>query len=141
MIRYICTIDVPMKRLIIIGSLLSAIAVMLGAFGAHALKSVLSITELQTYETGVRYQFIHSIGIILIAILYHIQPSKLLLRAGMFLYLGILFFSFSLYLLALKEVLGISSWTFLGPITPIGGVFFITGWVLTAWSFLSTRHE
>jgi uncharacterized membrane protein YgdD (TMEM256/DUF423 family) len=59
----------------------------------------------------------------------------------MFLYLGIIFFSFSLYLLALKEVLGISSWTFLGPITPIGGVFFITGWVLTAWSFLSTRHE
>lgn len=141
LIHYICTIDVPMKRLIIIGSLLSAIAVMLGAFGAHALKSVLSITELQTYETGVRYQFIHSIGIILIAILYHIQPSKLLLRAGMFLYLGILFFSFSLYLLALKEVLGISSWTFLGPITPIGGVFFITGWVLTAWSFLSKRHE
>lgn len=130
-----------MKRLIVIGSLMSALAVILGAFGAHALKSVLSQTELQTFETGVRYQFIHSIGILIIGILYHIHPQKLLLRAGLFLFLGILFFSFSLYLLALKEILGISSWTFIGPITPIGGLFFIAGWVLTAWSFLRSQHD
>ena len=130
-----------MKKLIIIGSIMSAIAVMIGAFGAHALKPLMSASELQTYETGVKYHFIHSLGILLIAILYSLHPHKRLLTAGYFLLFGILFFSFSLYLLALRQSLGIENWTFLGPITPIGGLCFIIGWSLTCWSFLSYKND
>lgn len=130
-----------MKKLILLGSVMSAIAVIIGAFGAHALKPHMSVSELQTFETGVKYHFIHSLGIIIIGILYHIHPNKNLKRAGNLLFLGIVFFSFSLYLLALKEFLGISNWTFLGPITPIGGLSFILGWSYTFWSFLTYKND
>lgn len=130
-----------MKKLILIGSALAAMAVIIGAFGAHALKPYMSATELQTFETGVKYHFIHSLGLILLGILYHIHPNKNLKRAGNLFAIGILFFSTSLYLLALKETLGITSWTFLGPITPIGGLCFIIGWSLTFWSFLSFKND
>lgn len=138
---YICFIVNDMKKLILIGSICSALAVMIGAFGAHALKPLMNANELQTFETGVKYHFIHSLGILLIGILYFINPNKLLIRAGYFLTFGILFFSFSLYLLALKQSLGIASWTFLGPITPLGGLCFIIGWGLTFWSFLKYKHD
>lgn len=130
-----------MKKLIIIGSIMSAIAVIIGAFGAHALKPLMSATELQTFETGVKYHFIHSLGILILAILYSTHPNKKLITAGYFLFVGILFFSFSLYLLALKQTLGISHWTFLGPITPLGGLSFIIGWGLTCVSFLNYKND
>lgn len=130
-----------MRKLLIIGSLMSAIAVIIGAFGAHALKPLLSITELQTYETGVKYHFIHSLGILIIALLYNATNNKKLITAGYLLFAGILFFSFSLYLLALKQVLGIQNWNFLGPITPIGGLLFISGWLVLCWSFISNKND
>lgn len=130
-----------MRKLLIIGSLMSAIAVIIGAFGAHALKPLLSITELQTYETGVKYHFIHSLGILIIALLYNTTKNKKLITAGYLLFAGILFFSFSLYLLALKQVLGIENWNFLGPITPIGGLLFISGWLVLCWSFISNKND
>ncbi len=130
-----------MKRLILLGSLMALMAVIIGAFGAHALKPYMPASELQTYETGVKYHFIHSLGILLIAILYSLHPTKNLIRAGYFLFAGILLFSFSLYLLALRETLGIIDWKFLGPITPMGGLCFIIGWALTFWSFLSFKND
>lgn len=120
---------------------MAAIAVIIGAFGAHALKPYMTTTELQTFETGVKYHFIHSLGILLIGLLYSFHRNKKLISAGYFLFAGILFFSFSLYLLALRETLGITNWTFLGPITPLGGFCFIVGWLLTFWAFLTYKND
>ncbi len=117
-----------MKRnFIIIAAILGAIAVMLGAFGAHALKATLTTEQLQTYETGVRYHFYHVIALLAAAILYKEYPSKLLVWAGNLFIAGIMLFSGSLYLLS-----NISSLKVLGMVTPLGGVCFIAGWLLLA---------
>lgn len=118
------------KKLIQIASLSAAFAVILGAFAAHGLQNLIEAKQISTFQTGVRYHFYHTFALFIIAILIHIQPHRLLSRAALFFILGILCFSGSLYLLACREVLGIVSWTWLGPITPIGGTFFIIGWIL-----------
>ena len=109
-------------------------AVILGAFGAHALKLVLSKEMLETYHTGVEYQFYHALALLITALLYQQNPQPKLKRAGLFFSIGILLFSGSLYLLSLKEFLAFLPLKIFGPITPIGGVFFILGWfsLLTA---------
>ncbi|OAV44905.1 DUF423 domain-containing protein [Lewinella sp. 4G2] len=109
---------------------LGALAVALGAFGAHGLKTLVGPQELETFATGVRYHFYHTMAIGLVSVL---TLSPLLRRpylkwATLFFLVGILLFSGSLYLLALQSVHGIPT-VFLGPVTPIGGVFFIAGWV------------
>ena len=112
-------------------ALLGAVAVGLGAFGAHGLKSLVGPAELATFTTGVRYQFYHTLAIGLAALL----ATTATVRADRVRYavicftLGIALFSGSLYLLSLREVHGLPV-AFLGPITPIGGVLFIAGWVL-----------
>lgn len=116
------------KKLIIIGAFTSMLAVIIGAFGAHGLKAILSTPQLNTFEIGVRYQFYHSFAILVAGLLYFHFPSKNIITAGWFFLVGILLFSGSLYLLACREVLGIEGWSFLGPLTPIGGIFFILGW-------------
>lgn len=130
-----------MRKLVIIGSIMSAIAVIIGAFGAHALKPLLSITELQTYETGVKYHLIHSLAIILIALLSNFNKNQKVITSAYLLFIGIILFSFSLYLLSLKQVLGIENWSFLGPITPLGGLLFISGWLLLCWSFITQKND
>lgn len=118
------------KTLIQIASLFAAFAVILGAFAAHGLQNLIEAKQISTFQTGVRYHFYHTFALFIVAILSHMQPHRLLGRAALFFMLGILCFSGSLYLLACREVLGIASWTWLGPITPIGGTFFIIGWIL-----------
>lgn len=105
---------------------LGAIAVMLGAFGAHALKTKLGVDQLATYETGVRYQMYHVFALISAASLLARAPSAAASASGWFFLAGIVLFSGSLYLLALK------SWTWLGPVTPLGGLCFIIGWIILA---------
>jgi uncharacterized membrane protein YgdD (TMEM256/DUF423 family) len=83
---------------------------------------------LAVYETGVRYQFYHTLAIILIVVLYHFNTSKKFVIASCFFFAGILLFSGSLYLLALTSIHQ-NPWTWLGPITPLGGLCFIIGWV------------
>jgi len=126
------------KKLIIIGASTALLAVVIGAFGAHGLKALLSPTQLNTFEIGVRYQFYHSFAILLAGILYFHIPNKKLISAGWFFLAGILLFSGSLYLLSCREILGIVSWSFLGPLTPIGGVFFIIGWGMLIWGVGTT---
>lgn len=109
-----------------------AIAVILGAMGAHALESLLSADQLDSYKTAVRYQVWHSLAIFIVMII----PSgfisdKARSRVALFFAGGIVLFSFSIYLLALKSVLHIESIAaVLGPITPLGGVLLISGWVI-----------
>lgn len=120
------------KRFIQIASLFGAMAVILGAFGAHALKNIYTDKMLQTYEVGVRYQMYHVIALLLAGILFKEYPNKFMRWAGNLFISGILLFSGSLYLLSFfqyKEMLG---WYKIGAITPLGGVCFIAGWILVA---------
>lgn len=116
-----------MPFFIIAGAVNAAIAVAFGAFGAHALKDRLTEHYLAIWETAVQYQMFHAIGLILIGILMNssiLGPSTQLSWAGYLILAGIVIFSGSLYILSLSGI-GI-----LGAITPIGGVAFITGWIM-----------
>tara|TARA_B110000438_G_scaffold37734_1_gene37484 strand:- start:39 stop:407 length:369 start_codon:yes stop_codon:yes gene_type:complete len=117
-----------MKTWIVFGSILTGLAILLGAFGAHALKSRISPQDLAIFETGIRYHIYHSIGLILIGILGFYFPHNLIdIPAKLFL-LGISIFSGSLYLLVLTN----TRW--LGAITPIGGICYMIGWLLLAFN-------
>lgn len=113
-----------MKTLLICGILAALLAVILGAFAAHGLKSQLSQSMLNTFQTGVQYQMYHALAIILVALFYQQTGSNLLLWSASLLLVGILAFSGSLYALALTEI----KW--FGPITPFGGLCFIAGWAI-----------
>ena len=106
---------------------------MLGAFGAHALKASSSPKMLDIFETGVRYQMYHGLGLLALAWAIDRWPEKGLRQSARLLLAGVVLFSGSLYLLVLTE----ARW--LGAITPIGGVALIAGWVLTAWRVLRQR--
>lgn len=111
-------------------SVLLALAVAIGAFGAHGLKAHLSQEMLQTYRTGVEYHFYHALGLLLIGVLSVVYPSNILNWSAFLLTLGTILFSGSLYLMAITGI----KW--LGAITPIGGLSFIAGWVflfLSVW--------
>lgn len=114
------------KTILISGAVFMALAVLLGAFGAHALKQNLSPEMLAIYKTGVEYQFYHALGLLLIGLIgFHIK-SKYLSRAGLLIIIGMILFSGSLYVLTLSGIKAI------GAITPIGGLSFIAGWILLA---------
>ena len=112
------------KFFLAIAPILAGIAVAAGAFAAHALKSKLPENALEIFETGVRYQMYHALGLLLIGILLLIAPSghTLMTVAGVAFLAGIALFSGSLYGLSLTGL----KW--LGPITPLGGVAFMVGW-------------
>lgn len=114
------------KRFLAWGLLFGGLAVIIGAFGAHALKSILSTEQLQSFETGVRYQMYHALLLILLAKFPQIT-SKPILNG---LVIGVFLFSFSIYLLNLRYFLNMDFLSFLGPITPIGGLFLIASWAL-----------
>lgn len=101
-----------------------AIAVVIGAFGAHGLKSHVSAEMLQIYKTGVEYHFYHALGLLLIGVLSISMSSGLLNWSAILLAIGIILFSGSLYLLAITGI----KW--LGAVTPLGGLSFIAGWIL-----------
>jgi len=112
------------RQIIQTSAVLGAIAVGIGAFGAHGLKDILAETgRSDTFETAVKYHFYHSLGLFLIGILALIKPNwKQLSASALLMILGILIFSGSLYILSLTGI------TWLGAITPLGGLAFILGW-------------
>ena len=110
-----------------IGAVLGALAVIVGAFGAHGLESILSDEKAQVFETGVRYHFYHALAIFALAASSSaLWTSPFCLWACRAWAFGILLFSGSLYGLAMTQL------TWLGAITPIGGIAMIAGWVLLA---------
>jgi len=111
---------------------LGAVAVAAGAFGAHALKNLLSEKYLAVYETAVRYQFYHVFALVVVGILFKEFPNSYLLWSGRLFCYGILLFSGSLYALTLFEALGQQGFKWLGAITPFGGICLIAGWILLA---------
>lgn len=123
------------RRFVAWGALLAMLSVVIGAFGAHMLKSVISEDHLQVYETGVHYHMVHALGLILIAILAGQWGESVRLRwAGRLLIAGIVLFSGSLYVLSITGI------SILGAITPLGGVCFIAGWIFLAWEAFSRKN-
>lgn len=113
------------KLFLLIGSIVMALGVGIGAFGAHGLEPRISERMMKNYQTGVQYHMIHGLGIIAVALAGMKMTSSLLLTgAGWAFLIGIIFFSGSLYVMALTGI------TKLGAITPIGGLAFIIGWIL-----------
>ena len=117
------------KVFLLLAGLSGAMAVALGAMGAHWLKDKLNYWELQTFETGVRYQMYHTLALVGVVILMNYLPSKMLNWTGILFIVGIALFSGSLYLLAVKDLLHMPSLSMLGPVTPLGGLAFIIGWI------------
>ncbi len=108
-----------------LGTTFAFLGVVLGAFGAHLLTTMITPELLAVYQTGVTYQMWHAFGLIAIALMQQYDPQSLLLKwAGSLMFLGIVLFSGSLYLLAILDV------PELGKITPIGGVSFLISWSL-----------
>ena len=114
------------KQFLKISILMAALSVVLGAFGAHALKDILDERHLQIFETGVKYQFYHSIGMALAAILYKDFSNPFTRWCCRLFLIGMILFSGSLYALAWFN--GLYSW--IGIVTPFGGLSFIIGWMM-----------
>ncbi|MBP6335383.1 MAG: DUF423 domain-containing protein [Bacteroidia bacterium] len=126
------------KTFILSGTFFGGLAVILGAFGAHALKAKITPEYLSIFETGVRYQFYHALALILLGLGMDKISTGSAQIAGYSFIIGIVLFSGSIYLLATRTILGIDSWkSILGPITPLGGLCFVTGWIffmIAAWN-------
>lgn len=117
------------------GALLGFLGVLFGAFGAHYLKRKLSAEQARSFETGVRYQLLHAI--LLLVLSFNLSFSSPLdgYIVSAFLW-GTLLFSFSIYGLVLSEVYG-KKWRLLGPVTPLGGLLLLVGWALLGYSFVA----
>ena len=129
------------KRLLIIAAVLAMLAVVLGAFGAHTLENLLTEKQLGSFETGVRYQFYHSLAIFIVWILGKQLNRITLLRSGWLFTIGILLFSGSIFLLSCRDLLGIENYKWLGPLTPIGGALFIIGWGLLVYELIKVKEN
>lgn len=119
------------KNFLITAAFLGALSVILGAFAAHKLKEIFEPDVLQVFETAVKYQLYHALALMAVGILYKEFPVKQLVWAGHFFIAGILLFSGSLYLLCVVKHLQLGA-LWVGAITPLGGVCFITGWLMIA---------
>jgi uncharacterized membrane protein YgdD (TMEM256/DUF423 family) len=108
------------------------LAVIFGAFGAHALKKILSDDQLKSFETGVKYQMYHAIVLLVLGL----NPIYITSRIYWCFTIGILLFSFSIYGLVISSAKG-KKLKFLGPITPLGGLLFIVGWLLIIFNSIS----
>ena len=120
---------------LVTASLLGFLAVALGAFGAHGLKSVLAPDLMQVWQTAVLYHLVHSVALLAVAIWQLHSPSVWLVRAALMILTGTLLFSGSLYLLAVTGV------RILGMITPLGGVSWLVGWLMLMVAGLKTTSQ
>jgi uncharacterized membrane protein YgdD (TMEM256/DUF423 family) len=117
----------------VIGALLGLLAVIFGAFGAHVLKKSFTADQLNSFETGVKYQMYHAILVLMLS--FNLNLDTALEKNMMYCFLiGTFLFSFSIYGLCLSAAKG-KKWTILGPITPIGGLILVVGWGLLLYSF------
>lgn len=123
------------KLYLSLGAALSGLGVILGAFGAHKLKEI-APDSVPAFQTGVQYQMYHAFALILVGILYDKFPVKMMSWAGAAFLIGIILFSGSLYILAALKATGKVGLGGLGILTPVGGLFFIAGWLFFAISML-----
>lgn len=122
---------------LIIGGIYGLLSVVLGAFGAHAFKKILSVERLESFETGVRYQMYAAFFLLIVGYILKFETSSekwisILMIAGTFI------FSVSIYFLSFQDVWGVNL-KFLGPITPLGGLFMIISWAMLIWYFVKVK--
>src|SRR3954451_16623297 len=121
------------RRFLTIGALSACIAVAAGAFGAHALREAVPPDRLEVWETAARYQMYHALGLLVVAYLAAQKDARGARLAGWLFVGGTVLFSGSLYLLAVSGI------TWLGAVTPLGGVAFLVGWLALAWTAIKLR--
>ena len=117
------------KHYLLAGALSGAVAVALGAFGAHGLKQIVATETVNTFQTGVQYQMYHSLALLITGVVYERYFNKFIKLAGFCFIIGIILFSGSLYILTVlkaTETVGLNG---VGIVTPLGGLFFIAGWL------------
>lgn len=122
---------------LIFGAAYGMLSVILGAFGAHALKKILSVERLESFETGVRYQMYAAFFLLVVGYILKFDTSSQK-WISIFMIAGTILFSFSIYFLSLQDYLG-ANLKFLGPITPLGGLFMILSWGMLIWYFAKTK--
>lgn len=115
------------KLFLTISSIMMALAISIGAFGAHGLKAIVDESMMKIYNTGVEYHFYNTLGLFAASFIMYLKPnSKKVLVAAWLIFVGMIIFSFSLYLLVVLDI------PILGAITPIGGTLLIVAWILLA---------
>lgn len=122
---------------LVFGAAYGMLSVILGAFGAHALKKILSVERLESFETGVRYQMYAAFFLLIAGYILKFDTSSQR-WISILMIVGTILFSFSIYGLSLQDYLGVNL-KFLGPITPLGGLFMILSWLMLIFYFLKNR--
>ena len=126
------------KKLISTGAIFGMLAIIFGAFGAHALKKVLSMEQLTTFETGVRYQMYHALFLLFIGLIPSLSEKTKKIIYNL-IFLGVIFFSGSIYLLATNDLMAFD-FKVIGFVTPIGGLLLILGWAVLLYHFLKKKR-
>ena len=126
------------RKITSVAALLGMTAIILGAFGAHALKKQLSVEELNGFETGVRYQMFHALFLLFLGMntLLNEKVKKIVFQLVIF---GVIFFSGSIYLLTTKAITGVD-FKFIGIVTPIGGALLIAAWAVLFWNIWKAKR-
>ena len=127
------------KKILSTGTILGIIAIILGAFGAHALKKILSLDQLNTFETGVRYQMYHALFLLFLGILKDVSQKTKKIVYSLILS-GVILFSGSIYLLA-TNTLTAFDFTIIGFVTPIGGLLLIVAWSVLLLNILNKKAQ
>ena len=127
------------KKILITGAILGCLAVILGAFGAHGLKNILSVDQINSFETGIRYQMYHALLLLFVGGTAFISPKAQKL-IYVFILWGIVLFSGSIYALATNDVTAFN-FKVIGFITPIGGTLLIIGWIVLIVSFFRLKTD
>ena len=130
------------KNYLVAAAFFGGFAVVLGAFGAHGLERITSDEKvLHGFQTGVQYQMYHALALLFVAMLFDKLPAKWMKWAGICFITGIILFSGSLYLLTFFKIQESSGVKFVGPVTPLGGVFFIAGWLCLLGAAVKNPHN
>ena len=126
------------RKITSVAAIMGVLAIILGAFGAHALKKQLSVEQLGAFETGVKYQMYHALFLLFLGTttLVGEKAKKTMLQLVVF---GVIFFSGSIYLLTTKAISGID-FKFIGIVTPIGGALLIVAWSILFWNILKVKR-
>lgn len=122
-------------------AILAAITVALGAFAAHSLKGKVGANAIEIFETAVRYQFYHVFALFLVGIVYKDFTNRFIKASGILFMIGMLLFSGSLYAMAVVKAIVLPGFNWLGPVTPVGGLCFIAGWVCLFIGFFKPNHR
>ena len=124
------------RKILLAAAFFGALGVAAGAFGAHGLEKLTADPEIiNSFETGARYQLLHALALLGLSALAAVHPSRSWGRAAICFGAGILLFSGSLYLISFLKIREVEGMRFLGPVTPVGGVLLITGWILLGFGF------